>query len=505
MDRDKDAQSKGKEKEREREKHSTSFRGRLAQQLRGYQDKVFAPSRGQGERSGVGAGKLYDLPPRESIEKLRERLKTAQDVMLAVLELLRSLPSLTDYYITWYGLPTAHLFRQDSSSPLTDLDALSLTNLAVPCIGTPLVSSAITKLSLDISLENIHALCSASFHVARLEHLHLHLHSDNQLSSQSVSYILGTRLATSISNLAPFLRLLSIEAHEPMNVGPLFKRLVRLRKLDTVALALPLQKPHLGNPKAFGRFLRRQAETIKVLRLRATQHDAGSTGSGSHWRRIGTPDPWSLNSWIRTAFGSEAGEEFREWYDNDETPAPLGEYDLDTLESLEVSSNLLPLEAALYCAERFGSQVRNLALLGSIKSFEFVKELVKVLGRRNTQSSLDGYSNLDSVAEEGDGDQVVWQWLTPAPVSLSPTTESPNINTNLHTLRIGPVPLSPELLDLLAHNLRGLQHLELIVKHFLPSRDDVPIYGSSRMRGDGDGIQLDEQVVSMLPSLDHPS
>lgn len=333
----------------------------------------------------------------------------------------------------------------------------------------------LTKLSLDISLENLDSLCSASFQIARLEHLHLNLHSDHTLSSDSLTYILKARLARSISSLAPYLRLLSIEAHEPVDIGPFFAGLDFLGKLDTLALAMPLQKPHLGNPKALGRFLRSQAQTIKVLRLRVTQHDAGSTGPGSHWRTIGTADPWSLNSWVQTAFGTEAGGDFQDLFDEHDVPEPLGEYEMDVLESLEVGSNLLPLETALYCAERFGSKVRSLSLLGGTKSFEFVKELVKVLRMGNNK--------LSSVAEEDGG------------VS---TPETLGVNTNLRTLRVGTIPLSPELLDVLAHNLSNLRHLRLIVKHFLPSQDAVPIYGSSRIRGDGDGVQLEEQVVSRV-------
>lgn len=493
-----DKETESKEKEKEREKHPSSFRVRLAQQIR-----EFAGSRGHGEQQGNGHINLYDLPPRQGMERLRERLKTAPDVMNVVLDLLRSLPSVTEYYVTWYGLAPAESPLSTSPLPFPDnTDALSLTNLAVPCIGTPLLSPTLNKLSLDISLENIHALCTAAFHVSRLEHLHLHLHADHQLSTERHHYILHTRLANSINDLSPFLRSLSIEAHQPMDIGPLFTGLKFLEKLDTVALALPLQKPHLGNPKALGRFLRRQATTIKVLRLRATQHDAGSAGSNSHWRRIGTPDPWSLNSWIQTAFGSEAGGDYQEWFDEDDTLEPLGEYDLDALESLEVSSNILPLETALYCAERFGAKVKALALLGSVKSFEFVKELVKVLAHSShRRSSHHRRLSLTSVVEEGDPDEVVWQWLTPPPPPVTPATsnESPPIavNTNLSTLRIGPVSLSPQLLDLLAQSLQSLQHLELIVKHFLPSQDDVPIYSASR-RNDGDGAQLEEQVVSFV-------
>ncbi|EKM81575.1 hypothetical protein AGABI1DRAFT_125949 [Agaricus bisporus var. burnettii JB137-S8] len=457
---DREAPNRSNEKEKEREK--PSFHDRLADITHHLQDKVLALSRYQTERSGAEETKLHKLPPKASMRKLRERLKTAQDVMHAVIDLLRSLPSLTDYYITWYGLPTT---------------SLSLTNLAVPCLGAPLVSPSLSKLSLDISLENLESLCSASFRVSRLEHLHLHLHSDHTLSPDSLTHMLNARLARSISSLAPYLRSLSIEAHEPIDIGPLLAGLDLLGKLDTLALALPLQKPHLGNPKALGRFLRSQAHTIKVLRLRVTQHDSASTGPGSHWRSIGPADPWSLNSWVRTAFGTEAGGDFQEGFDEHGVAEPLGEYEMNALESLEISSNLLPLETALYCAERFGLKVQTLSLLGSTKSFEFVKELIKV---------LSGEKKSGSLTEEDEG---------------ASKPESPNVNTNLRTLRLGPAALSPQLIDLFAHNLSNLRHLRLIVKYFLPSQDAVPIYGSSRMRGDGDGVQLEEQVYEFLETM----
>ncbi|KXN86216.1 hypothetical protein AN958_10404 [Leucoagaricus sp. SymC.cos] len=361
----------------------SSFRERLAditQQLREYQDKA--------------------------MDRLRERLRTAQDVMAAMLDLLRSLPSLTDYYVTWHGLPSADPFHShSSSSSLPDSDALglSLTNLAVPVIGTPLLLPSLNKLSLDVSLENIHALCSASFHVARLEELHLHIHSDHPLPPSSVHNILNTRLARSISNLSPYLRLLSIEAHEPMDVGPLFQGLDLMSKLETLSLAIPIQKPHLGNPKSLGRFLRRHSSTIKVLRIRATQHDAGSSTAQSSWRKVA-----------------------------------LGEYEMESLDTLEVSSNLVSLETSLYLAERFGGKLKSLAVLGTVKSFEFVKELLKVLGRKSTPVSSESPSEEASIA---DGEaEPAWQWMTPAPAT--PTTNSPSslltTNWNLRTLKIGP-------------------------------------------------------------------
>jgi hypothetical protein len=221
--------------------------------------------------------------------------------------------------------------------------------------------------------------------------------------------------------------------------------------------------------------------------------------------------------------GTESGDEYAPtWYhdhhrhldddDNDveeEEDEVLGEYHMDALETLQVSSNLVPLETALYLAERFGERVKCLGLLGSVKSFEFVKELMRVLARKQSSAS-------DPVDEA----EPVWQWLTPTPSptsTSSPNDPSPSCpNLNLRTLKIGPVALSPELIDLLAHNLPNLHHLELIVKHFLPSQDDVPIFGVSGRKsggasggsgagntvggggGSGDGVQLDEQVVSGL-------
>lgn len=293
-----------------------------------------------------------------------------------------------------------------------------------------------------------------------------------------------------------------------MDVSPFFASLAHLSKLETLALALPVQRPHLGDPKALGRFLRRQGGTIKCLRIRATQHDAGS-GSLSQamsWRSVGTPDPWSLNEWIRTALGSDIWSDGDEPQHSEEEEEEWKEYDLEALEALEVSSNLIPLETALYLAERFGGRVKSLGVLGSIKSFEFVKELIKVLGRSaaRQQTSEECCTPIDL----GGDAETVWQWLTPAPSSSSSSLPSTDRwNRNLRTLKLGPVQLSPELLDLLANNLPNLQHLELIVKHFLPSQDDVVIYSASRAKhgtgpssnvgggAEGDGVQLDEQVV----------
>ncbi|KXN88000.1 hypothetical protein AN958_07812, partial [Leucoagaricus sp. SymC.cos] len=390
----------------------SSFRERLAditQQLREYQDKVFNPP---SSRAGAHDPHINLMlwPPCWTC-------------------------SLTDYYVTWHGLPSADPFHSHpSSSSLPDPDALglSLTNLAVPVIGTPLLLPSLNKLSLDVSLENIHTLCSASFHVARLEEFHLHIHSDHPLPPSSLHNILNTRLARSISNLSLYLRLLSIEALESMDVGPLFQGLDLMNKLETLSSAIPIQKPHLGNPKSLGRFLRRQSSTIKVLRIRATQHDAGSSTAQSSWRKVA-----------------------------------LGEYEMESLDTLEVSSNLVSLETSLYLAERFGGKLKSLAVLGTVKSFEFVKELLKVLGRKSTPVSSESPSEEASIAD---------------------------------------VPLSPELLDLFAHQLPSLHHLELIVRHFLPSQDDVPIYASTRPTrsangGDADGIQLDEQIYEFLETL----
>jgi hypothetical protein len=252
---------------------------------------------------------------------------------------------------------------------------------------------------------------------------------------------------------------------------------------------------------------------------------------------VGTPDPWSLNSWIRTALGSDTGEEYAEWYEDPEHEETASrdlsseeassvdhsssithssfqssssheeeswtEYEMDALESLEVSSNLIPLETSLYLAQRFGGRVKSLAVLGSVKSQEFVKELLRVLGRSQTRIPFSQPDDVDLATSSS------------PPNPNDATTLMIGTNWNLRTLKLGPVQLSPELLDLLAHNLPNLQHLELIVKHFLPSQDDVPIYAASRHHhgrsntaggnsgggggaGEGDGVQLDEQVVRIF-------
>ncbi|KAJ7777358.1 hypothetical protein B0H16DRAFT_955537 [Mycena metata] len=125
------------------------------------------------------------------------------------------------------------------------------------------------------------------------------------------------------------------------------------------------------------------------------------------------------------------------------TPAedPLSEWINDALSfvtgpvklrTLEASLTLFPIEAAAMCLGRFARTLHSLTLTGRHLPYDRVEEL------------------LGAVRRAGAG--------------------------RLHTLRLGPVTLSPELIDCLAEKLPSLRRLELLVRDVVGSEGDLPLY-----------------------------
>ncbi|KAJ7708775.1 hypothetical protein B0H17DRAFT_365147 [Mycena rosella] len=102
------------------------------------------------------------------------------------------------------------------------------------------------------------------------------------------------------------------------------------------------------------------------------------------------------------------------------------------LRSLEASLALFPVAAAALCLGRFARTLGTLTLTGRHLPYDRVDEL------------------LGAVRRAGGG--------------------------RLHTLRLGAVTLSPELVDLLAEKLPGLRRLELLVKDVVGTEGDLPLY-----------------------------
>ncbi|KAJ7089787.1 hypothetical protein B0H15DRAFT_907749 [Mycena belliarum] len=125
------------------------------------------------------------------------------------------------------------------------------------------------------------------------------------------------------------------------------------------------------------------------------------------------------------------------------TPAedPLSEWINDALtyvtaptklRSLEASLTLFPVEAAAMCLRRFARTLHSLTLTGRHLPYDRVDALLSAVRRAGTG--------------------------------------------RLHTLRLGAVTLSPELVDLLAEKLPTLRRLELLIKDVVGAEGDFPLY-----------------------------
>ncbi|KAJ7886043.1 hypothetical protein B0H13DRAFT_2343059 [Mycena leptocephala] len=102
------------------------------------------------------------------------------------------------------------------------------------------------------------------------------------------------------------------------------------------------------------------------------------------------------------------------------------------LRSLEAILTLFPIEAATMCLGRFARSLHSLTLTGRHLPYDRVDELLGAVRRAGAN--------------------------------------------RLHTLRLGAVTLSPELMDLLAEKLSTLRRLELLVRDVVGSEGDLPLY-----------------------------
>ncbi|KAH0583134.1 hypothetical protein H2248_011020 [Termitomyces sp. 'cryptogamus'] len=320
------------------------------------------------------------------------RLQTAEDIVQAMLEVFAGLPNVTDYHIMWSGLqPTAE-------SPVPFLAAVFRSNLR--------------KLALDISLDNIAQLldpCSAPHSIEELElvirvdhghdddddddhghHGHNAHHGHHGHTAHHTAHILAHHLAPSIVRLRHSLRRLAIQAWEPLDFAPLFHALAHLPLLAHLTLAIPIESPYIGDPAGLAAFLRRQSLTLRSLSLRATQYSCPKF----------PPGPVSFASWLASA---------------------LDDVRIPHLRTLDISSALFPLSAALVVLSALGRTIKHLHLTGSFHEYTHVQRVLATLSASERMQRLD-------------------------------------------TLRLGTVRLTPDLVDLLAHELPGLTSLEMLVR-----------------------------------------
>ena len=257
-----------------------------------------------------------------------QSLKRTEDVVRILLEVLRGLPNITDYYVTWCGLPY-------------------ISATAVPFVST-VFQANLRKLSLDLSLENMPNLLGPSFHVQNLEELHLCIHSENIESVVERGEIMRTYLAPAISRHHATLHILIIESWITTDLSPLFLTIDRLPALQNLSIGIPIESIHLGDPYGLTRFLNIHRSNLHSLQLRASQY--GGLGL--------TPNPISFGNWVRDAIEG---------------------VHLAKLRVLDIRSNLFPVDTSVLCLRQFGRTITSLSLTGCYRSYDDVDEVIDLL------------------------------------------------------------------------------------------------------------------------------
>ncbi|TFK34008.1 hypothetical protein BDQ12DRAFT_669709 [Crucibulum laeve] len=280
------------------------------------------------------------LPKNLNLSKLGliRTLRRPEDMIRLMLDVLGALPNVSDYYVTWCGLP-------------------GLGPSAASILST-VFHSDVRKLSLDISLENVQSLTQSMWLIRHLEELHLCIHYDYTDALTSREEIFRKHVAPAINHHRKTLKRLLLQSWEPRDMSQLFYAIEHLPALDMLSVSIPVESPHLGNPEGLTNFLNRHSSTLKSLRLRATQFG----GAGLN------PDPISFDYWIQNA---------------------LKGVTLHKLRTLDISSGLFPVETALSCLTHFSRSLTTVCITGHYRSYEDVEEILDILQRVPRERSLE--------------------------------------------------------------------------------------------------------------------
>lgn len=125
---------------------------------------------------------------------------------------------------------------------------------------------------------------------------------------------------------------------------------------------------------------------------------------------------------------------------------------LEQLQNLEMSLLMIPFESALICVKQWARTLTSLSLTGIQFEFSQLESLLSILSA--------------ACVVHRDG--------------------------GLHSLKIGSVTLSPELIDIFALSLPSLRKLELLIREVVPSTTDQPIFYWGHPERDQDESQLGE-------------
>ncbi|KAF7317876.1 Polygalacturonase 3 [Mycena kentingensis (nom. inval.)] len=297
-------------------------------------------------------------------KRLARICRTPASLLLSPDELVRTmadtisgLPYVTHFDIAWNGLHTIH-------------------DLPVPFLVAGFRPSVLT-LKLEVSLEKTVELLAHTERLTGLEELDLFIRLDHLYAPETYEEILVEHLAPAINRLHATLQKLSLRLCEPLDIAPLFDSLRLLSCLDSLNIAIPMARPHLGHPSGLGNFLERHRSSLRHLSLRASE----LSGDGI----IPPDDP--VSEWVNDALSFVVGP--------------------TKLKTLDMGLALFPVEAAALCLGRFARSLTSLTLTGRHLPYDRVDELLSAVRRtgRRLQSLRLGTVTLspdlvDLVAEK---------------------------------------------------------------------------------------------------------
>jgi hypothetical protein len=132
---------------------------------------------------------------------------------------------------------------------------------------------------------------------------------------------------------------------------------------------------------------------------------------------------------------------------------------LSCITHLDISLYLVPFESALLCVRRFSSTLTSLTLTGSHLAYEELEQLA---------------------------------------------ASFPSYQGKLQYARLGPLTLSPQLMDMLSFKFPEIQKLELIVKSVVPFEGDIPLFLCPLIRSnDGARDQDEGQFARFVEEMSH--
>ncbi|KAF8717167.1 hypothetical protein AX14_012179 [Amanita brunnescens Koide BX004] len=382
-----------------------------------------------------------------SLEVLRHKLflksgkccLPARFILEFMQEVLSKLPNVSEYHITWTGLPVA-----------------CLSNNPVHLISSIFNSAPIRRLTISISLENLSSFDAQVFsQLSSLEQLRMVIHSEipastdtllppDMLTYSTTDFLTFTSssstLATAINYIRHSLKSLEIEIRGPSPLGSFLPLIDHLPKLEKLLVTLPIDGDIQfdNHHSALSTFIDRHSATLRALALRAEQPIFSLLGR----RRGSIPtdaDPFSLDTRFQQSLRNIKQTRIR---------------------SLDLNTTHIPIDTCLACIRTFRSSLVSLSVTGQYQSLSFVED---VLDEFEVDCEAGKPPEPDS---EGSG---------------------------LRELRLGSVVLTPSLVDLLAEKVPRLEKLCLLVKDVASPSSPSPLSSPSLECCE----RREEQIVSV--------